>query len=118
PFRKLFNQASKMPGVAGENFMIMLESRLDNLVYRLGFASSRPAARQLVVHGHVLVNGKKLDIPSYRLQPGDVIGLRERSRNLDVVKDALAARTFLPSYLSFDENSVEGTFIRFPEREE
>ncbi|RKD27027.1 30S ribosomal protein S4 [Ammoniphilus oxalaticus] len=118
PFRKLFTQASKMPGVAGTNFMIMLESRLDNLVYRIGFGSSRPAARQLVAHGHVLVNGKKVDIPSYRVQPGDVIGLRERSRNLDVVKDALAARVFLPSYLSYDENKVEGTYIRLPEREE
>src|SRR5690625_3450301 len=67
PFRKLFVQASKMPGVAGENFMFLLESRLDNLVYRLGFAPSRPAARQLVTHGHVVVNGKKLDIPSYRI---------------------------------------------------
>jgi len=118
PFRKLFTQATKMPGVAGENFMKLLESRLDNLVYRLGFASSRPAARQFVVHGHILVNGKKVNIPSYRVQPGDVISVREKSQSLDIVKDALAARTFLPSYLSFDENKLEGTYIRLPEREE
>ena len=118
PFRKLFTQATKMQGVAGTNFMKLLESRLDNLVYRLGLASTRPAARQFVVHGHVLVNGKKVDIPSYRVQPGDVISLREKSQSLDIVKDALAARTFLPSYLSFDENKLEGTYIRLPEREE
>lgn len=118
PFRKLFTQATKMPGVAGANFMKLLESRLDNLVYRLGFAATRPAARQLTVHGHITVNGKKVNIPSYRVQPGDVIGLREKSQNLDIVKDALAARTYLPNYLTFDENKLEGTYVRLPEREE
>jgi small subunit ribosomal protein S4 len=118
PFRKLFTQATKMQGVVGTNFMKLLESRLDNVAYRLGLASTRPAARQLVVHGHVLVNGKKVNVPSYRLQPGDVISVREKSQNLQTVKDALAARTYLPGYLSFNENALEGTFVRFPEREE
>jgi len=118
PFRKLFTQATKMPGVAGANFMKLLESRLDNLVYRLGLAASRPAARQLVVHGHVTVNGKKVNVPSYRVQPGDVIGVREKSQNLEIIKDALAARTYLPNYLSFNESTLEGTFVRLPEREE
>ena len=80
PFRKLFTQATKMPGVAGATFMKLLESRLDNLVYRLGFASSRPAARQFTVHGHILVNGKKVNIPSYRVEPGDVISVREKAK--------------------------------------
>ena len=78
-FRNLFNKASKMKGIAGENFMILLESRLDNLVYRLGWANSRAGARQLVAHGHITVNGKKVDIPSYQVSPGDVIGLREKA---------------------------------------
>jgi len=118
PFRKLFSQATKKPGVAGANFMKLLESRLDNLVYRLGLAASRPAARQLVVHGHITVNGKKVNVPSYRVQPGDVIGVREKSQNLEIIKDALAARTYLPNYLSFNDSTLEGTYVRLPEREE
>jgi small subunit ribosomal protein S4 len=117
-FRNLFDKASKMHGIAGENFMILLESRLDNLVYRLGLANSRAGARQLVAHGHVTVNGKKVDIPSYLVSTGDVIGLRERSRNLSVVKEALANRNFLPAYLEFNEAAMEGRYVRLPERAE
>lgn len=117
-FRRTFEKAGKMPGVHGENFMILLESRLDNLVYRLGLARTRAQARQLVVHGHVTVNGKKVDRPSYQVKPNDVIGLREKSRNLDIVKEALENRNFLPDYLSFDEEKKEGTFTRLPERSE
>jgi small subunit ribosomal protein S4 len=117
-FRRTFEQASKLHGVLGENFMKLLESRLDNVVYRIGFATTRPQARQLVNHGHILVNGKKVDIPSYRVQPGDVITLREKSRNLAIVKEALEARRYLPNYISFNENTMEGTFTRLPEREE
>ncbi|ERI10169.1 30S ribosomal protein S4 [Aneurinibacillus aneurinilyticus] len=117
-FRKTFDQANKMSGVVGENFMKLLESRLDNLVYRLGFATTRPAARQLTTHGHITVNGKKVNIPSYRVKPGDVIGLREKSRNLQIVKESLEARAYLPNYLSFDETKLEGTYTRLPEREE
>ncbi|MFO7263195.1 MAG: 30S ribosomal protein S4 [Bacillaceae bacterium G1] len=117
-FRNLFRRASRMPGVVGENFMTLLESRLDNLVYRLGFARSRAAARQLVNHGHVTVNGRKVDIPSYLVKPGDVIGLREKSRNLAVVKEALEERSYLPDYLSFNEQTMEGTYLRLPERSE
>jgi len=98
--------------------MFLLESRLDNLVYRLGFANSRAGARQLVAHGHVTVNGKKVDIPSYLVQPGDVIGLRERSRSLKVIKEALEARRHLPNYLEFNEQAMEGRYIRLPERSE
>lgn len=117
-FRSLFVEAGKMKGVHGENFMKLLESRLDNLVYRLGFARTRAQSRQLVVHGHITVNGKKVDRPAYRVKPGDVIGLREKSRNLAIVKEALAERNFLPEYLSFDDNKLEGTYTRIPERDE
>jgi len=117
-FRNLFRRASRMPGVVGENFMILLESRLDNLVYRLGFAHSRAGARQLVNHGHITVNGQKVDIPSYLVKPGDVIGLREKSRNLAVVKEALEDRAYLPDYLSYNEQTMEGTYLRLPERSE
>ncbi|ALS21526.1 MULTISPECIES: 30S ribosomal protein S4 [Paenibacillus] len=117
-FRNLFDKATKMQGIAGENFMFLLESRLDNLVYRLGLSNSRAGARQLVAHGHITVNGKKVDIASYLVTPGDVIGLRERSRNLSVVKEALANRNYLPAYLEFDENAMEGKYVRLPERAE
>ncbi|MDQ0339805.1 small subunit ribosomal protein S4 [Caldalkalibacillus uzonensis] len=117
-FRNLFDKASRMSGIVGENFLILLESRLDNLVYRLGFARTRRAARQLVNHGHITVNGQKVDIPSYQCKPGDVIGLREKSKDLAVVKEALEERDYLPDYLAFDENNMEGTYIRLPERSE
>ncbi|CAH0120076.1 MULTISPECIES: 30S ribosomal protein S4 [unclassified Paenibacillus] len=117
-FRNLFDKAAKMQGIAGENFMILLESRLDNLVYRLGLSNSRAGARQLVAHGHVTVNGKKVDIPSYIVSTGDVISLRERSRNLATVKEALENRNHLAAYLEFNENAMEGKYIRLPERSE
>ncbi|MBB3114433.1 small subunit ribosomal protein S4 [Paenibacillus phyllosphaerae] len=118
PFRNLFDKAAKMKGKSGENFMVLLESRLDNLVYRLGFANSRAGARQLVSHGHVTVNGKKVDIASYSVAVGDVIGLRERSRTQKSVKEALEGRNFLPNYLEFNDAAVEGKYVRLPERAE
>jgi small subunit ribosomal protein S4 len=117
-FRNLFDKACKLPGKAGENFMVLLESRLDNLVYRLGFARTRAGARQLVSHGHITLNGKKVDIASYTVSLGDVIGLRERSRNLDVVQASIENRKYLPTYLDFDDKSVEGKFTRLPDRSE
>lgn len=117
-FRNLFDKASKLKGISGENFMILLESRLDNLVYRLGLSNSRAGARQLVAHGHVTVNGKKVDIASYIVSTGDVIALRERSKGLSTVKEALANRNYLPTYLEFNDASVEGKYIRLPERSE
>ncbi len=117
-FRNLFNKAGKMKGIHGENFMILLESRLDNLVYRLGFARTRRQARQLVNHGHILVDGRRVDIPSYTVSPGQTIGLRERSRNLDIIKEALEVNNFVPDYMSFDEDKMEGTYTRYPERSE
>ncbi|KTD87939.1 30S ribosomal protein S4 [Paenibacillus etheri] len=117
-FKTLFTKAQKLPGLAGENFMFLLESRLDNLVYRLGFANSRAGSRQLVSHGHVTVNGKKVDIASYRVSLGDVIGLRERSQSMASIKEALANRSHLPAYLESADGSFEGKFIRLPERSE
>ncbi|MEK3757598.1 30S ribosomal protein S4 [Paenibacillus sp. FSL R7-0204] len=117
-FKTLFTKAQKLQGIAGENFMFLLESRLDNLVYRLGFANSRAGARQLVSHGHVTVNGKKVDIASYRVSIGDVIGLRERSRAMTSIKEALDNRSHLPGYLEYADGSFEGKFLRLPERAE
>jgi small subunit ribosomal protein S4 len=115
-FRNLFDKASKIQWISGENFMVLLESRLDNLIYRLGFAHSRAGARQLVAHGHVLVNGKKVDIPSYIVSTGDTLGLRERSKNLSSIKEALANRNYLPAYLDYNDSALEGKYTRLPER--
>ena len=117
-FKNLYNKAGKLPGVHGENFMILLETRLDNLVYRLGLARTRRAARQLVNHGHILVDGKRLDIPSYSVKPGQTISLREKSANLAVVAEAIEVNNFVPEYLSFDADNKVGTFVRLPERSE
>ncbi|MDC3412673.1 30S ribosomal protein S4 [Aquibacillus sp. 3ASR75-11] len=117
-FRNLFDIAGKMKGIHGENFMILLESRLDNLVYRLGLARTRRQARQLVNHGHVTVDGSRVDIPSYRVKPGQVIGLREKSQNLNIVKESIEVNNFVPEYLTFDEDKQEGTYNRYPERSE
>ena len=117
-FKTLFNKASKMEGKHGENFMILLETRLDNLVYRLGFASTRRQARQLVSHGHVTVDGSRVDIPSYLVKPGQVIGLRERSQELALIKENLESVVTRLDFVSYDENKLEGTFTRLPERGE
>ena len=89
-FRKTFDEAAKMKGIHGTNFLRLLESRLDNVVYRIGFSTTRRGARQLVNHGHVLVNGNKVDIPSYRVKPGDVVSIKEKDKNLKIVTDSLA----------------------------
>ena len=118
-FANLFVKAGKIrDGKHGDNFMILLERRLDNVVYRLGLATTRRQARQLVNHGHITVDGKRVDIPSYEVKPGQVISLRERSKNLQVVKDALEAVVGRAPFVSFDENKMEGSLVRLPEREE
>lgn len=117
-FHKTFVEAKKMQGIHGESFLKLLESRLDNVVYRLGFAASRAQARQLVNHGHFLVDGKKVDIPSYRVQPGQKISLRETSKDLSVVKAALEKIVARKEFVSFDETTFVGTFVRYPERNE
>ena len=117
-FRITFEDAGKMKGVHGENFLKLLESRLDNLVYRIGFATTRRGARQLVNHGHITVNGKKVDIPSYRCKAGDVIAIKESDRDLKIVKSSLEALKNRVDFVSYDEAKMAGTFVRYPERNE
>ena len=117
-FHKTFDEAEKMQGVHGTNFLRLLESRLDNLVYRIGFASTRRGARQLVNHGHVTVNGKKVDIPSYRVKVGDDISLKEDDKNLKVVNESLEKVTKRVEFITYDENKTEATYVRLPERNE
>ena len=117
-FVRLFKIASASNEITGSAFMVLLESRLDNIVYRLGFATTRKQARQLVNHGHILVNGKKIDIPSYILKVGDKISLKEMSRDLKIVKAALDSITTTPAYVKVDKEKKEGSFERLPERSE
>lgn len=118
-FMNLFVRAGKIrEGKHGVNFMVLLESRLDNLVYRLGYATTRPQARQLVNHGHITVDGKRVDIPSYEVKPGQVIGLKEKSKDLQIVKDALDNTVARPPFVTWDDNALTGTYVRQPEREE
>lgn len=117
-FEKTFVEAGKMKGVHGENFFKLLESRLDNMVYRIGFATTRRAARQLVNHGHVTVNGKKVDIPSYRVKPGQTIALKEQSKDLKVVKDSLAKVLKRAEFVKFNDKDNSGVYVRVPARSE
>ncbi|MCS6935850.1 MAG: 30S ribosomal protein S4 [Chitinophagales bacterium] len=117
-FRNLFKKASRKKGVTGENLLKLLEARLDNTLYRLGFACTRAQARQLVTHKHVTVNGAVVNIPSYILKPGDKVALRERSKNLDVVREAIARKGKKFAWLNIDEKKVEGTFLDYPERDQ
>jgi small subunit ribosomal protein S4 len=109
-----------MKGETGFNLLILLESRLDNVVYKLGFAPSRPSARQLVNHAHFMVNSKKVNIPSYRLKPGDIIQLRDKSKKLDIVLDSIKMikGDLNVSWLSLDKTKMVGTFVNYPERQE
>lgn len=119
-FKTYFKEADRQKGVTGTNFLILLERRLDNTVYRLGFANSRDQARQLVRHNHLLVNGKKVNIPSYLLRPGDRITVEEKSRPIPSINDAMEAmpRRGLAPWLELDKAKYEGTFKAFPTREE
>ena len=117
-FHKVFDKAQKMQGIAGENLLMLLESRLDNLVYRLGMARTRRAARQVVNHGHILVNGKKVDIPSYKVVPGDVISVKENSLNHPAIVASVEEKVTVPSYLEFDAKKLTGKYVRLPERSE
>ena len=117
-FYNTFIKAGKLPGKHGENFLFMLESRLDNLVYRLGLATTRRQARQLVNHGHFLVDGNKVDIPSYLCKPGQTITLKESSKGLSIVKESLENTVARVPYVAYDEQTGVGTFVRMPERSE
>ena len=117
-FYNTYLKASKKAGSAGENFLVMLESRLDNIVYRMGFARTRRASRQLVNHGPVLVDGKKVDIPSFQVKPGQVIEIRERAKNLSVINEALEAATATVDFVEVNKDAKKGTYVRYPERKE
>ena len=117
-FHQLFNKAGKMEGIHGENFLRLLESRLDNIVYRMGLSSTRRGARQVVNHGHILVNGKKVNIPSYIVKPGDVVSVKEASKDHKAIKASLDAINKTVDYVNFDKNKLEGTYVRYPERSE
>ncbi len=117
-FKKTFKEAASMKGIHGENFLKLLESRLDNVVYRLGLASTRRGARQLVNHGHITVDGKKVDIPSYRVKVGSVIAVKENSKEHPAMKAALEKITKRVEFVTFDDKKLEGKLVRLPERSE
>ena len=119
-FKLTFEKADRKKGITGTNLLLLLEQRLDNVVFRLGFSNSRPQARQLVRHGHFMVNGKKVDIPSYQLKAGDVIVIREKSRNMQVFTDALEAvvRRSMPQWLDLEKENFKGTIRNIPVRED
>ncbi|MBQ1635975.1 MAG: 30S ribosomal protein S4 [Bacteroidales bacterium] len=117
-FKKLFLKAASRKGMTGQNLIKLIESRLDNVVFRLGIAPTRAAARQLVSHRHILVNGKIANIPSMLLVPGDIVAVRERSQALEVITNSLAGRTNAYPWLEWDANLMSGKFMNYPEREE
>jgi len=117
-FQRLFIQAKKAKGVTGLEFFRILESRLDNVCYRMGLARTRAGARQLVNHGHIIVDGKKVDIPSYLVKPGQKISLKETSKNLKCVQEALEVAGTTVGFVSFDKEKMIGEYLRSPERNE
>jgi small subunit ribosomal protein S4 len=117
-FENTFVKASKKPGKTGENLLIMLEERLDNVVYRMGLCTTRREARQLVTHGHYTVNGKKVDIPSYLVKPGDVIKVKEKSMNSPKFKEIREMEVGIPAWLSVDRDKLEGKVLADPTREQ
>ncbi|MCG2821373.1 MAG: 30S ribosomal protein S4 [Candidatus Atribacteria bacterium] len=119
-FKNLFKKAEKKKGVTGENFLELLERRLDNIVYRFGITKSRAHARQLVLHSHILVNGKKVNIPSYQLDINDVIEIKKKSGNIENIKEIKEGKieVSIPSWLEFDFENLKGKIIKFPSKEE
>ncbi len=116
-FRNIFDQASRKKGITGENLLKLIEARLDNVVFRLGIALTRAAARQLVSHRHITVNGNVVNIPSFSVREGDIVGVREKSKSLAAITDSLSSRkTF--SWLEWDEEKLQGKFLNYPSREE
>ncbi|MBR1506527.1 MAG: 30S ribosomal protein S4 [Eubacterium sp.] len=120
PFRNLYEKAERMPGVVGENLMLLLEERLDNIVFRMGFARTRREARQIVSHRHVLVNGKIVNIPSYRISAGDKIEIKEKSKSLQRFKDIVEAngQVTVPAWLTASSETLSGEILQLPIREQ
>ncbi len=117
-FYNTYVKAQHLKGNTGHNFLFLLESRLDNVVYRMSLGRTRRAARQLVNHGHILVNGAKVDIPSYIVKPGSVISVKEASRTVPAIKEALESTVSTKNYVTFDKEAMKGTYVRLPERAE
>jgi small subunit ribosomal protein S4 len=118
-FENLFHKAARREGITGNNLLMLLEARLDNTVYRLGVAPTRRAARQLVLHNHITVNGSLVNIPSYSLKPGDLIGVREKSKSLEAITDSLSAKSAKKyTWLEWDGSSMAGKFVTYPERDQ
>ena len=119
-FRSYFQKAKRMPGITGENLMTILESRLDNVVFRLGFARTRKEARQTVSHGHITVNGKRVDSPSYRVRPGDVVAVAPKAKELLVIQSALVSneRVSVPAWLEVDIEKLQGNVLSLPNRDQ
>jgi small subunit ribosomal protein S4 len=115
-FRNLFTRANRSKGVTGEVLLQLCEARLDNVVYRMGIANSRRGARQLVSHRHITVNGNVVNVPSYTLNAGDVVGVREKSKSLQTIQDALAANSSVYEWLNWNSEKMEGSFVSIPER--
>ncbi len=119
-FRKYYVMATKQSGITGQNLLTILESRLDNVVFRLGLANTRKEARQIVNHGHILVNGSKVDIPSYLVKPGDVVAIREKSKGSVRIKQIVEEneKRVIPKWLSMDKNKLEGRVLQLSDRED
>jgi len=120
-FSTYFRKADKKKGITGETLLVTLERRLDNVVYRLGFSTSRAMARQLVAHGHIRINGKKVDIPSYQVKAGEVVTLRERTRKVQSILDSVASiggRGGVPAWLELDAGNLRGTVLALPKRDD
>lgn len=115
-FRNLFEKATRKDGITGENLLQLCEARLDNCVFRMGIAPTRAGARQFVSHRHITVNGEIVNIPSYSVRAGDVVGIREKSKSLEAITDSLASRTNAYSWLEWDAEKLEGKFTNYPER--
>lgn len=113
-FRNMFKKANAATGITGENLLQLCESRLDNVVYRMGIAPTRNAARQLVSHRHILVNGEKVNIPSYQVKPSDVVAVREKSKSLEIITDALANKSRNYDWISWNSEKLEGTYVSIP----
>ena len=119
-FRGYFNKAKRMPGITGDNLMQILESRLDNVVFRLGFAKTRKEARQAVSHGHILVNGRRVDIPSFRVRPGDLVAVAPKAKDMLVTKNAIVANASVqvPAWLEVDIEKLQGSVLSLPNRDQ
>ena len=117
-FRNTFKKATTKKGITGEILLQLIESRLDNVVFRLGISPSRRGARQLVSHRHITVNGTLTNVPSFEVKPGDVIGVREKSKSLEAITDSLSGRTDRYSWLEWDDDKMEGKFVSYPARED